>query len=92
VFRYIPVLRSPKEAGETKVQQFDLFRTKHTNMLSSLFSKIFADEEPADNKDAAKVEEVPQEKTEETPAEAVEEEAEEPEDVSWHRQAAPKYC
>lgn len=59
-------------------------------MLSSLFSKIFADEEPADNKEATKAEEATQEKTEESPAEAVEEEAEEPEDVSCHRQHTPK--
>ncbi len=52
-------------------------------MLSSLFSKIFADEQPADNKEAAKAEDATQEKTEETPAEAAEEEPEEPEDVSW---------
>ena len=61
-------------------------------MLSSLFSKIFADEQPADDKEAAKAEEATQEKTEETPAEAVEEEAEEPEDVSYHRQTASENC
>jgi len=61
-------------------------------MLSSLFSKIFADEEPADDKEAPKAEEATQAKTEETSTEAVEEEAEaeEPEDVSSHRQPTPK--
>lgn len=63
-------------------------------MLSSLFSKIFADEEPADNKEATKAEETTQAqvKTEETPAEVAEEEADEPEDVSCHRQATSKIC
>lgn len=83
---FFPDFRYPAEAGETKVQQFRPQR----NMLSSLFSKIFADEEPADDKEATKAEEATQEKTEGTPAEAAEEEAEEPEDVSYHRQAASK--
>ena len=87
IFSY-PSFRSPAEAGETKVQQFRPQR----NMLSSLFSKIFADEQPADNTEAAKAEEATQEKTEGTPAEAVEEEAEEPEDVSYHRQTASENC
>ena len=59
-------------------------------MLSSLVSKIFADEQPADNKEAAKAEEATQEKTEETPVEAAEEEPEEPEDVSCYAQTASK--
>ena len=58
-------------------------------MLSSLFSKIFAEEQPAEDKEPAKAEEVTEEKTEEAPAEA--EEAEEPEDVSCRiRLASPK--
>ena len=58
-------------------------------MLSSLFSKIYAEEQRADDKEAAKAEEPAEEKTEETPAEA-EAEAEEPEDVSYRRQVAPR--
>lgn len=84
------------EAGATKVEQFRPCNFGTTNMLSSLFSKIFADEEPADNKEAIKAEEASQAKTEETSAEATaevtEEEADEPEDVSCHRQATSKNC
>ena len=58
-------------------------------MLSSLFSKIFAEAQPADDKDVPKTEEPTKAKTEEAPAEA-EEEAEEPEDVSSRRQVAPQ--
>ena len=57
-------------------------------MLSSLFSKIFAEEQPAGDKDVPKTEEPTEAKTEEAPAEA-EEEAEEPEDVSSRRQVTP---
>jgi hypothetical protein len=88
-FLYLPVLQP---SGRLEKQRFTNFDLAFTNMLSSLFTKVFADEEPADDKEAAKAEEATQAKTEETPAEAVEEEAEEPEDVSCHRQATPKNC
>ena len=57
-------------------------------MLSSLFSKIFAEEQPAEDKEPAKIEGATEEKTEEAPAEA--EEAEEPEDVSRCLRLVPK--
>ena len=52
-----------------------------TNML---FSRIFAEEEPADDKGAAKAEEAASEKTKE----ALTEEEAEPEDVSGRKEVA----